>query len=209
MIYILSDKKVQNSKNLAVIEIEFLKKEIDLKEFDFIIFTSQNGVLALDSLNSEWKKTPSFAIGKATAKKIVDLNGNLIYTSISSHGDSFASEIISIIKDKKVLYIRAKKVASNLVSILRESNIHIVDKILYETKCSECDKLNKPEKDSYIIFSSPSTIECFFKCFEWDSSYKAVAIGKTTAKHIPKNVEFLVSPIQTLKGCVEFIWALR
>ena len=209
MIYILSDKKVENTENLTVIEIKFLKKEIKLKDFDVIIFTSQNGVLALNKLNRDWINIASLAIGKATATKIKNLGGNLVYTSNTSHGDLFANEIISLLKDKKVLYIRAKKVASNLISILKEAKISIIDEILYETKCKECSKLKKPEKNSYVIFSSPSTIDCFFKYFEWDYSYKAVAIGKTTAKYIPNNIKFLVSPTQTLKGCVEFIRALR
>ncbi len=209
MIYILSNKRIENTKNLTVIEIKFLKKEINLKDFDVIIFTSQNGVLALNKLNRDWINIASLAIGKATATKIKNLGGNLVYTSNTSHGDLFANEIISLLKDKKVLYIRAKKVASNLVSILKDSEINLIDEVLYKTECQEYSKLQKPERDSYIIFSSPSTIECFFKYFEWDDSYKAVAIGETTAKYIPNNIYFLVSPIQTLKGCVEFILALR
>ena len=209
MIYTLSSKKIENTENLTLIEINFFKKELNLKNFDAIIFTSQNGVLALNNLNREWVKTPSLAIGKATTKKIDNLGGNLIYTSKNSHGDSFAKDIVELLKDKRVLYIRAKRVASNLIDILKRANIELIDEILYETKCKECDKLIKPKENSYIIFSSPSTVECFFNCFDWSSSYKAIAIGKTTAKHIPKDINFLVSPIQTLNGCVEFISNLK
>ncbi len=209
MIYVLSDEKVKNALNLAVIKIEFLKPDLNLNEFEVIIFTSKNGVLALDNLTKEWKNIPAFVVGEASAKKVKELGGNLAYVSSSFYGDNLAMEILALLKNKKVLYISAKKVISNLVSILKENKIDLTQKILYETKCSDCKNLTPPEKNSYIIFSSPSTIKCFFECFEWDYSYKAVAIGKSSAKFIPKEIDFMVSPVQTLSGCVEFILSLR
>lgn len=209
MIYILSSKKVANTKNLPVIKTLFLKEEVNLENFDNIIFTSKNGVLAIDYLNQEWRKIPSFAVGEATANKIKELKGNLTYIANSSYGDTLAKEITSKLKEKRVLYVRAKRVASNLTQILRENRVDVNEKILYETKCNDCRALIAPEKNSFIIFSSPSTIECFFECFEWDSSYRAITIGKTTAKFMPKGIEFYISPIQTLQGCIDFITSLR
>ena len=62
---------------------------------------------------------------------------------------------------------------------------------MYNTKCKQ--KINKiPEKNSIIIFSSPSTIKCFLNNFKWDSSYKAISIGKTTAKYFPDFIKPII-----------------
>lgn len=162
--------------------------------------------MALDQISKEWKNIPSLAIGEATAKIVKKCGGKLEYIAKNFYGDSFAKEIINCFsKNSNFLYPRAKRVVSNLVDILKKEGFNIEEKIVYETICQDCKHLKKPPKNSYIIFSSPSTIECFLKCFGWDNSYKAVAIGKKTASFIPKGIDFIISPVQTLQGSIDFI----
>ena len=208
-IYILSDAKVKGAKNLPVIKQIFFKKDIDFSKYDYIIFTSKKGVEAADKISFKWRYIPALAIGKATAKKIESLGAKVEFTATKFYGDEFAKELSGILdKKSKLLYIRPKVVLSNLTQILKENGFLIDEVVLYETICQECSKLEKPKKNSYIIFSSPSTIKCFFRCFSWDDSYKAVAIGKKTASFIPKNINYILSPKQTLKECVEYILGL-
>jgi uroporphyrinogen-III synthase len=37
----------------------------------------------------------------------------------------------------------------------------------------------------------------------WNHTYKAVVIGKTTAEYMPKEVEYKISPIQSIEACIE------
>ena len=202
-IYILSDKKIEGALNLPVFQIKYLPAEVDILKYDALIFTSKNAIYSLDFFNTNWKQIPSFAIAPLTAEVISNYGGKVEYIGKSAHGDDFAEELKTKLKGKKAIYIRAKKVVSRLVEILRRSNIDIDELITYETVCSECNNLKQPSPNSTIIFSSPSTIKCFLRCFDWDSSYKAVAIGKTTAKYLPDFINYRISPSTSLEVCVK------
>jgi len=203
VIYILSEKRYEDASNLPVILIKHISKKLDLTSFDALIFSSKNGVIATDKLTSSWKNIPSYSIGSGTSKEIEKRGGNIVYEARSSYGDDFASEIKERLSGKKVLFLRAKVVTSSLNTILEDAGVLLHQEVVYETVCAECESLKAPEKNSVIIFSSPSTIECFFKCFTWDESYQAVVIGDKTASYMPKELPFEMSPKQSIPSCIE------
>jgi len=203
LIYILSEKKYKDASNLPVILIKHLSKKIDLSSYDALIFSSKNGVISTDKLNDTWKNIPSYSIGSGTSKEIEKRGGKIVYEARSSYGDDFAKEIREKLEGKKVLFLRAKVVTSSLNSILKDAGVLLEEEVVYETVCSECDTLQTPPKNSVIIFSSPSTIECFFKCFAWQESYKAVVIGDKTASYMPKELPFEMASKQTIPSCIE------
>lgn len=201
-IYILSEKSYKGAQNLAVIKIIFLNVKVDLNSFDALIFTSKNAVKAINNISQLWKSKEIYSIGKGTSEAILNMNVKPTYTATSSYGDNFAKEIIPFLKKKKVLFLRAEIVTSKLNTILLNEGIDLYEKIIYKTVCNDMLK-TFPKKHSVIIFSSPSTIECFFKKFTWDSSYKAVAIGEKTASFIPKNIKYTISNEQTITSCIK------
>jgi len=201
-IYILSEKKFENAKNLPCIVINYFQKDIDLSGFDALIFTSKNGVEAVERLNKSWREIPSYSIGSGTSLLIKKYGGKLTYEAKNSYGNEFAKEIKSRLEGKKVLFLRAKKVTSKLNQILLNSGVKLHEEVVYESVCNDCKNLQKPESGSCIVFSSPSTIECFFKCFSWEDSYKGVVIGKVTAKYMPKNVPYILSDEQNIPSCI-------
>lgn len=201
-IYLLNDLKFDGVENLEVFKIEYIENEIALEKYDALIFTSKNAIYSLNSFNETWKSIPSYAIAPKTAKIIEKEGGRVEYMGSSGHGDDFAKEIASKLKNKKVLYIKALKVASNLVEILKQKHINIDELITYKTTCNTC--LNKKlEKNSVIVFTSPSSVNCFFKNFIWDNSFKAVVIGKTTAKSIPKGINYEISSKTSVEECIK------
>jgi len=208
-IFVLSDKKFEGAKNLPVIKFNFFNKKIDLSNYQALVFTSKNGVEAIDRIDKSWRKIPSFSIGKGTSKEIRKKGGNLVFTASSSYGDDFAEEIVPLLKNKRVLFLRAKEVTSSLNKILKDNGVRLDEEIVYETVCNECDKLSSPPENSVIIFSSPSTVRCFFKCFEWKESYEAVVIGKKTASFMPDNIKYFLSDEQTIDSCIKFAGKLR
>jgi len=209
LIYILSEKKYKDASNLPVILIKHLSKKIDLTPYDALIFSSKNGVIAIDKLTEKWKDIPSYSIGSGTSKEIENRGGKIVYEARSSYGDDFAQEIKERLSGKKALFLRAKVVTSSLNTILKDAGVLLDEEIVYETVCAECDSLTKPPKNSFIIFSSPSTIECFFRCFLWDDSYTAVVIGHKTASFMPSHVTYEMAPKQTIPSCVELSKILR
>jgi len=201
-IYLLSDNFHKGVINLPQIEVKYRDVDLDFTSYDTLIFSSKNGVKSIAEKNTDWKNLSSFAIGNPTANEIIKLGGRVEYVAKSSYGNDFAKELIPLLKHKKVLFIRAKKVLSNLEKILKEANINLSSQIVYETVCRK--KTNEKFKsNSIFIFTSPSTIKCFFKNYEWLDSYKAVCIGDVTAKELPINVSFYISKIQTIDACIE------
>lgn len=202
-IYLLNDTKVRFAKNIPLFEIKYIKQSIDFSKYDALIFSSKNAVLAIESMNKEWRKIPSFAISEQTAKLIRDFGGHLTYSGKTRHGDEFAMEILSELKGRKVLYLRAKEIVSNMIEILRENGIKCDDIVVYENYFKEQKERKALPKKSKIIFSSPSTIKYFFKVFSWDDSYKAISIGKTTAKYFPEHIKPIIADKTSLKACVQ------
>jgi len=199
-IYLLSNQKYSGVENLEVFHIEYIKSNIDLSSYDALIFTSKNAVYSLDSFNKDWKKVDSYAIAPKTANVIEKMGGKVNFTGITSHGDEFAQELITLLKNKKVLYIKALKTVSNLVKILKENDILVDELITYQTSCK---KLNiSLEDNSIFIFTSPSSVECFFKQYQWKNNYKAIVIGKTTAKYLPKEVNYTISSETSIDECI-------
>ena len=201
MIYVLSEKKFEGALNLPVIKIRFLEFEVDLSKFDALIFTSKNGVEAIDRVDKKWKEKEIYSIGSGTTKAINEKGVGVAYTAKSSYGDDFAKEIGDKLFGKRVLFPRAKIVTSHLNKILQKIGVDLSEIIVYETICNSKD-ISKPKKGSVIIFSSPSTIECFFKKFTWDESYKAVVIGKKTASFMPKSIKYTLSEKQNIPSCI-------
>jgi len=200
-IYLLSDTKIQSSDiiHLPIFQIKFLPYNIDYSKYDALIFTSKNGIY---SLNDEiWKNLPSYAISKKTAEVIKQYNGNLCFTGNNGHGDNFAYELVKYLKNKKVLYIRAYEVVSSLVDILQNNSIECDQIITYKTECKIYSHY-KLFSNAKIIFTSPSTIKCFLKSFQWNDSYTAIAIGKTTASYFPTTWNYKISQERTILSTI-------
>lgn len=200
-IYLLNSQKYEGIENLEIFQIEFLKKNIDLTKYDALIFTSKNAIYSLDSFNKDWKNVPSYAIAPKTASIIKSLGGKISFIGNSGHGNDFAYELIPLLKDKKALYIKALKTVSDLPKILKENDIFVDEVITYKTSCKESNKVL--EDNSIFIFTSPSTIECFFKQYSWKDSYTAIVIGKTTAKYLPKDVNYEISLETSVDECIK------
>jgi uroporphyrinogen-III synthase len=200
-IYLLSNQIYAEVENLEVFKIEYIESKIDLLKYDALIFTSKNAVYSLESFNKDWKKIPSFAIAPKTAQVIEKLGGKIAFTGITSHGNDFAQELIALLKNKKVLYIKALKTVSNLVDILKNNDVLLDELVVYKTSCKKSNVAL--ENNSVFIFTSPSSVECFFQQYSWNDSYKAIVIGKTTALYLPKNVDYTISSETSIDECIK------
>lgn len=200
-IYLLNNEKYPNTKNLDVFCIEYIPSQINIEYYDALVFTSKNAVYSLNSFNQDWKNIDSYAIAQKTASIIKENGGKVVFTGNSGHGNDFAKELLNILKNKKVLYVKALKTVSNLTDILKENNINVDEIITYKTTCSK--KKYKLEDNSTFIFTSPSSVKCFFKNYKWDKSYKAIVIGKTTASYLPKDIKYEISEKTSIEECIK------
>ncbi|HHD78971.1 MAG TPA: uroporphyrinogen-III synthase [Epsilonproteobacteria bacterium] len=113
-----------------------------------------------------------------------------------------SQDIIEKFHDKKILYLRPKEISFDSKAFLLKYNIYLEEQMIYETQCRVYTANKKPKKNAIIIFTSPSTIHCFFKNFDWDESYTAVVIGKSTKSHLPKTVYYVVANEPTIDACI-------
>ncbi len=203
-IYLLSEKIFDGARNLPVILIRHLRPSLSLSGYDALIFSSKNGVAAIDALDRSWRTIPAFSIGSGTSAAIRERGGELTYEARSSYGDDFAKEIGARLRGKRVLFLRAKVVTSSLNEILRQNGVLLEEAIVYETVCNDCSQLKPPPKGASIIFSSPSTITCFFRCFAWDPSYRAIVIGKRTASAMPPSIPYKIAPRPSIPACIAY-----
>jgi uroporphyrinogen-III synthase len=204
-IYLLSNQSFDDKDivHLPIFQINFLKFDCDISNYEALIFTSKNAIESLDNIDLDWKDTPSYAISDKTAQKLQKLNSNIVFNAKAQDGNEFANKLVPLLKNKKALYIRAKNVVSKLETILQNANIECDSIVSYETTCNNYLSKNAPELGSVIIFSSPSSVDCFCKNFTLDNSYKIVVIGETTAQRLPANTSYKIADEKSLASCIK------
>jgi len=203
IIYLLSPLKKEDTVSLPMISFSLIDKAIDFSVCDTLMFTSKQAVVSADKLDKSWKNYPSIAIGKATKKKIEELGGRVLYTPKEFYGEALSKDIQKYFSDKKLLYLRPKVVSFDSKAYLLDAGVKLNEQVIYETSCLKYSKENKPKENAIIIFTSPSTIKCFFKNFDWDKSYLAVLIGKATQEHLPNECKFVVADEPLINSCIK------
>ena len=201
-IYLLSPTPKEGTIALPMIDFTVTAKSIDFSHSDTLIFTSKQAVITADTIDLSWKNYPCIAIGPATKKQIEDLGGKVIYHPKSFYGETLSHDIAQFFRDKKLLYLRPKEVSFDSKGFLEKEGITLQEQIIYETSCLKYSAEEKPHKNAIIIFTSPSTIHCFLKNFNWDESYTAVVIGKATKVHLPVNAECVVADEPLINACI-------
>lgn len=198
LIYTLSEKKVAGAISCPIIKTKYIQANFT-DEICATVFTSKNGVKGLFKIRPDFTLYPSFAIGEETAKEIIALGGRVLFIATKSNGEEFSKELQKH-AIKEFVWARGKQIAYDLT---KTANVCIKEVVVYETVC--CEQISTQfAKDSAIVFSSPSTVKCFFNKNLWRDDLIAIAIGATTAKTLKEyEVEAFISSQQTLKSAVE------
>ncbi|MDQ1326666.1 MAG: Uroporphyrinogen-III synthase [Campylobacterota bacterium] len=202
-IYLLSPAIKEEVNALPMIAFSLVAQKIDFANCDTLVFTSKQAVVFADMIDKRWKGYPCIAIGPATAKQIKVLGGEVIFEPKNFYGEVLASDIATFFKERKLLYLRPKEISFDSKNFLEKKGIVLAEQIIYETVCVKYDKEKAPPQEAIIIFTSPSSVACFLKSFEWNSSYTAVVIGEATLKHLPANVDYAVADEPLIDACIK------
>jgi len=192
-VYILSDAEHKNAAKSPVVTNRVISCEVNLNQYDALIFSSKNAVLSMDSFNKDWRSKPAYTMIEQTANTIKKLGGELHFVN-KSH--------FEVLKGKKILYVRAKETVSQCSSVLNEQDILCDELVVYETISKHQISRKVLPQNSIIIFSSPATVDCFFLNKEWDRSYRAITIGKATAQHLPESISPLIADVTSVESCI-------
>jgi len=201
-VYLLSPTPKEGTLPLPMIRFTTVADHLEFEGVDTLMFTSKQAVKVADSLDVRWKEYPCVAIGGATKKQIESLGGEVIYHPTEFYGEVLSRDITAFFRERKLLYLRPREVSFDARGYLAKEGIELKEQIIYETGCLLYDKADVPKKDAIIIFTSPSTIHCFFRNFDWDESYIAVVIGEATRVHLPDNARCKVADKPLISSCI-------
>ena len=203
MIYLLSPLKKEGVVSLPMISFELVADKIDFSSCDTLMFTSKQAVVSANSIDERWREFPCIAIGGATKKKIEELGGKVIYHPKKFYGEALVKDIEAFFSTRKILYLRPKVVSFDSKAYLEKVGIALEEQIIYETSCVQYTKEEQPQRNATIIFTSPSTIKCFFKQFIWNESYTAILIGNATKAHLPKMCQYVIADEPLIDSCIK------
>ncbi len=208
-IYLFSISSHPDAISINSLDITFFKPEIDFSKYDSLIITSKQASKALKQYNKkEYINKPALCISQQSAKSFESLGGQVLAVG-KGYGDTLIEKIKAYPKETKWLYLRAKVIASDFVFTCKEDGYIIDEKIVYESDCSEAIKNVNVEDDAILIFTSPSSVECFLKNNTLLDTHKIIVIGKTTAKAIPKNCTYILSDDTTIESCMQIARSLK
>ena len=187
-IYLFSKTPHDEVTFFPVLLTEFIQPKIDFDRYDAIVLTSKQAVVALDKIGPEWTKVPVLTIADITGE-MAKASGATVMSRGGGYGETLAEIIINGHSEKRWLYPRPEKVASDFGEKVRNAGVFIEDAIVYKTSCNPETASQVIEDDAVLIFTSPLAIECFTAFHAFKPTHKVVAIGKTTRAALPEGIE--------------------
>jgi len=180
----------------------FLQTLAKLPAYDWLVFTSANGVTAsFDALQKLGKDARVFAaakiaaIGSETAAKLTEFRIKADFVPNVFTSQELGKQLIAFtnLKDKKVLLLRSQLASNELSELLRGAgaevdNVPAYTAVTVKNKSELLSgKISRGEID-WLTFASPSSVKAFFKQIPADlvnsSSTRIVSIGPVTSEQL-------------------------
>ena len=177
--------------HIKILQTHYFSPPSNIYDYDFLIITSKEAINAL--LEIDKSRVSLICISKKSAEYALSLGFR-----VACYADGYARSMAQLLetkyKNRQLLYLRAKVVASDV--LLTYDNY-----ILYETLCQS--EMYKLEKDAILIFTSPSAIKCFLKLNSFEKEQKIVAIGSTTQRVLEKDLDVYLAEYTSIESCVK------
>ncbi len=167
-----------------------------LSQYDYVVFTSVNGVKNFFNALIKYKidvrkmKGEFISIGNATTKEL-ELKGIIPLVT----AEEFTAEgLFEAMKDKvksgdKILIPRSKQGRTYLVEELNKLGVNVDDLHIYDTVLGENHNLGSFKNCDTVLFTSPSTVRNMISLVGIEEIMKkiVISIGPITAKELDKN----------------------
>lgn len=200
-IYLFSISSHPHARSINSLDVTLLKPVIDFSHYDYLIITSKQASEALRQYEKKaYIHLPALCVSTQSALAYEALGGKLLACG-NGYGDNLVDKIKEFPHATRWLYLRAKVVASDFVFTCQGYNIDEV--IVYESACSEELWHVEVEEEAVLIFTSPSSVECFLKNHLISPHAKVIVIGTTTALSLPKGVQYILSEETTIQSCID------
>jgi uroporphyrinogen III methyltransferase/synthase len=181
---------------------EFLRTLAKLNQYDWIIFTSGNGVTvffkALDDLGKDARVFGSAkvaAIGCMTAARLADFGIKTDFVPEVFTSRELGKQLIrsANVQGKKILLLRSQLASNELVELLAGAGAEVDNVAIYTAPAATSDPSWLIEAISrgtidYVTFASPSSVDGFFEQIDVDlvrsSDIKVASIGPVTSERV-------------------------
>ncbi len=183
---------------------EFLRAVARLgrAEFDWVIFTSANGVsIFFEALQGLGKDARVFGsakiavIGSETASKLSEFGIKADFVPTVYTGEQLGKQLMCFtnLRDKKILLLRSKIASNELIEILEQAGAEVLNTSIYDIveQKSECnwliEKIDRGEID-WLMFASSSSVRMFFEQIPIgvvnSGNVKVASIGPATSEQL-------------------------
>ncbi len=206
-IYLFSKTESSEVTHVPILLTEFFQPAIDYSQYDAIVLTSKQAVVALEKINHEWTRLPVLSIAALTARQARSAGANVLEYG-AGYGNSLANIIIHNYPDLRWLYPRPEVVASDFAKRVETAGVSMEGVVVYKTTCNPEVASLRLEENAILIFTSPLTIACFLQQHQFHPSNTVIAIGVTTASALPNGVDALMPKKPSVQGCVDLARAL-
>jgi len=226
-------RRAGNPVEFAAIKIKpltdtnlFLQTLAQISEYDWIIFTSPNGVAVFfDFLRSLARDARVFAsakvaaIGGETAARLADFGIKADFVPTVFTGRDLAKQLLGFtnLQSRKVLLLRSQLASNDLVDLLQQAGAEVENVPVYTavTEKSDCawltESITKGAID-WLTFTSPSCVRSFFEQIAPgiinSSNVKVASIGPVTSEQLKNlgvrvDVQAAEHTIDGLLGAIE------
>lgn len=178
---------------------DFLRTLAEFAAYDWIVFTSANGVaIFFNALKELSKDSRVFgpakvaAIGDRTARMLARFGIRADFVPSVFTSEQFGKQILNFtnLHDKKVLLLRSQIASNELVELLEKGGATVKDVAVYTAVAQKnetswlVEKIKKGEID-WLTFASPSSVNGFFEQIDGEivksSTVKIASIGPVTS----------------------------
>ena len=181
---------------------EFLQALTELADYDWVIFTSPNGVdMFFDAIRAFGKDARVFAsvrlatLGAKTAECLAQYGIKADFVPTVFTGRDLGLQLLSFanLHDKKVLLLRSELASGELVEVLRQGGAHVRDVSLYTAVLQEGDGTALEDqiqqgRIDWLTFASPSAVRGFFQQVRLSvvnaSKVRVASIGPVTSREL-------------------------
>lgn len=204
---------------------DFLRTLAQISQYDWIIFTSGNGVTtffdALDNLGKDPRVFASAkiaAIGGRTAERLSEFGIKADFVPGIFTSRELGNQLIGSanLQNKKILLLRSQLASNELVKMLAVAGAQVDNVAVYTAIAAKSesgwltDGINKGTID-WLTFASPSSVDGFLEQFDSEavnsSNVKVASIGPVTSERL-KELGIKVdatAKVHTLDGLLDVI----
>ena len=181
---------------------KFLQTLAKIKEFDWAIFTSTNGVeIFFEALKDLGKDARVFGcakvavIGSETAGRLAEfgIKADFVPNVFTSRELGKQLRAFTNLKGKKVLLLRSQVASNELMELLAQGGAEVTNTAIYNIAAekNDCSRLKQEiaeGKIDWLVFASASSVNGFFEQIASDivnaGSVKVASIGPATSEQL-------------------------